>query len=264
MQYSSRKFDYYKDYIVLFIVILLSLFLILSNKSRQIETVKNRSLEIRSGLQQRASVFQQYLSLRAENRTLRLQNTNLLLENSRMRETLDENIRLRKILSFREKSKYLLIPANVIQAYKTRSMNYIILDAGLNDGVKKNLAIVVPDGLVGKIFRAGPTKSMGHVLADNNSRVSAKVRRSGVKGIIRYQRNGSYVFAEVPNRSAVVQGDTLYTSGYSNIFPEGILIGRVKKAENSDKTFFMKIEVEPEVDVMNLREVMIIADEERE
>jgi len=262
MQSSRHQSSGHKDYVVLLIAVLFSLLLILSNRSSQVESIKQRSLSIRGAVQQRFAVLNSYIALREENQKLRLQNTRLSLENCRMRTLGEENARLRNLLDYRTSNDFELIPASVIGAYSTLSMNYIILDKGEKDGVQKDMPIVLPEVLVGKIYRVSESKSMGHVMADKNFRVSARVMRSGVNGILKYQQAGNYLLTEVPNRSDVVPGDSVFTSGFSYVFPEGLLLGTVKTVLNRERTIFMDVGIKPVVEFGKLKEVMILKRED--
>ncbi|MEE4310687.1 MAG: rod shape-determining protein MreC [candidate division KSB1 bacterium] len=262
MQSSLHQSSGHKDYVVLLITVLFSLLLILFNKSSQVEAIKQNTLSIRGAVQQRFAVLNSYIALREENSKLRLQNTRLSLENSRMRTLGEENARLRNLLGYRSTNDYELIPSSVIGAYSTMSMNYIILDKGEKDGVQKDMPIVLPEKLVGKIYRVSESKSMGHIIADKNFRVSARIMRSGVNGILKYQQAGNYLLTEVPNRSDLVPGDSVFTSGYSYVFPEGLMLGTVKTVLNKQGTLFMDVRIEPVVDFGQLKEVMILKRED--
>ena len=142
-------------------------------------------------------------------------------------------------------------------------MNYIMLDVGLKNGVQKNMPIVLSDGLVGKIYQVSENHAFGHILLDQNFRVSAKVLRSGTKGIISWKRGQLCNLDEVPNRSDIQPGDLVVTSGFSDIFPEGLYIGKVSSAINTQRELFMKIKVKPDIDFNRLEEVLVILSEKK-
>ncbi|MCG8608528.1 rod shape-determining protein MreC, partial [bacterium] len=88
--------------------------------------------------------------------------------------------------------------------------------------------------------------------------VSAKIQRSRVTGIITWSEGNQVVLAEVPKRSDVKVGDSVISSGFSTIFPEGLEIGRVSEIDEDTDGMFMRILVQPAVDFASLEEVFII------
>lgn len=258
MKILPKQFINFKEYFVLLICLLISLILLFSNNTNQIETLKILTLDLMGSFQARITSFNRYSTLKDENDFLRYQNTLLALENSQMREALLENKRLRNLIGFKDRNKYHLIAAKVISVNFTGFMNHIFLEVGKEDGVKKHLPLVLPDGLVGRIYQVGRRHSIGHLLCDQNFRVSAEIQRSGIKGIIGWKSGQICELNEIPNRSDVRVGDLVVTSGYSEIFPEGIYIGKVISAVNTQRGLFMKIRVKPGVDFNKLEEVFII------
>ncbi len=256
----KRYIGNFREYGVLVGCILLSLFLLYSNKSSQINALKAFSLNASGFLHSIHTYYLRYVDIEKENRFLREQNTLLALENSRMREAMLENDRLKRLIGFKTEYPARLIPAKVVGGNSSGIVNYILLDVGRDHGIRLNMPIVLPEGLVGKILRVGSSHSLGHILFDQNFRVSAKVQRSGVRGIISWNGGKLCDFNEVPNRSDVQPGDRIVTSGYSQIFPEGIYIGTVTMAENTKRSLSMRLKVRPDVDFDRLEEVLIIAD----
>ena len=255
----------FKEYFVLLLCIIISLFLIFSNKKSQIETIKILTLDLTGSFQSRLISLSRKSSLKEQNNFLRYQNTLLALENSRMREAILENQRLRKLIGFKKTTQYPLIAAKVTGGSFSGFMNNILLDVGKQDRVKKNMPVVIPEGLVGKIYQVGNNHSIVHLLLDQNFRVSGKILRSSIKGIISWKGGGQICdLDEIPNRSDIKVGDLVVTSGYSEIFPEGIYIGKVVTAVNTQRSLFMKIKVKPDVDFNRLEEVLVIMNKKPE
>jgi rod shape-determining protein MreC len=132
------------------------------------------------------------------------------------------------------------------------------VSAGRVDSVKKNMAVVTADGLVGKVFSVAGKLSNVQLLLDRNYRVSAMIQRSRTLGIIRIAGNNRLELAEIPKRSDIEVGDRVVTSGLSLTYPNGLDIGRVARIDNDEQGMFMKVLVEPAVDFSRLEEVFII------
>jgi len=254
----NRNISGYRDYILHAVLVLISLVLISSNENRQINSFKMWMVGLLCSAQERWNTAQTYFSLKQKNEQLLLENTRLALENSTMSEMRLENERLRELIGFKARTELQLIAARVIVRGTKGIINGIVLDVGTNDSVAKNMPLFVTDGLVGKIYQVGKNHSIGHLLLDRNFRVSAKIQRSRVKGIISWEGGDFCLLKEVPKRSDVHLGDQVITSGYGEIFPPGITIGRVYNIYESPRGLFMDIEVKPTVDFDNLEEVFVI------
>ncbi len=248
-----------REYILHLVLVLVSLVLIFSNQNRQIESFKMGMVGLLCSVQEHWDSFQSYLRLKQRNEHLLIENTRLALENSAIYEMRLENERLRALIGFKNQSEHQLIAARVIVRGTLGLINGIVLDVGAKDSVRKNMPLVVADGLVGKVFQIGKNQSIGHILLDQNFRVSAKIQRSRVEAIVSWDGGAFCWLKEVPKRSDVKQGDRVITSGYGEIFPPGIFIGQVTEVKVSPRGMFMDIKMKPAVDFERLEEVLVIA-----
>ena len=249
-----------KDHLALFTALILSLILISSNSGRQLQTIRVWTLDGFGFVFEKWSALKRLNAVYAENKWLREKNARLMLENSRFKEAIIENARLRELLEFKSNSELTLIPAKVIGEWSNGFLNSVVLAAGTSDGLQRNMPVVTAQGLVGKIFSTANGYSVSQLLLDRNFRVSAKVQRSRVTGIVKWQGGTQVILAEVPTRSDVKVGDVVITSGFSTIFPEGLEIGRVTDCSEDKKEMFMTIQLTPAVDFSRLEEVFIVKD----
>ncbi len=238
--------------------IVCSIILLLSNDSRQIDTIKSWVLGGSGYILEKISVVYRLNNLYDENHWLRIRSSRLMLENSRLKEALQENQRLRALLRFKSESKLDLVPAKVIGEQKNGLVNAIMVSSGAADGLERNMAVVTAAGLVGKVYRLSAHYAFVQLLLDRNFRVSATVQRSRVNGIIKWQQGNQVVLSEVVKRSDVKIGDAVISSGYSSIFPGGLLIGHVAEITDKKNSLFVTVLVNPSVDFSKLEEVLII------
>ncbi len=258
-----RGFSDYRDYVLHAILIVISLILISFNQNKQIESFKMWMVGLICRFQEQWSSLQAYRDLRESNEQLLLENTRLALENSNLYEARRENDRLKELIAFKERNEMKLIASHVIIRGVKGFINGIVLDVGTQDGVTKNMPLVVANGLVGKIYQAGEDQSIAHLLLDRNFRVGAKIQRSRVDGIISWEGGEYCLLKEVPNRSDVQIGDSVITSGYGERFPPGIMIGIIMNVTESTQGMFLKIEVKPTVDFERMEEVFVIAEQRK-
>jgi rod shape-determining protein MreC len=196
--------------------------------------------------------------LQKENKNLREQNLNLAMANQQLQEIMIENIRLRRLLQFSKDSKYEFKAAEVIGLGQEGTVSSILLDVGYADSIKKNMAVITDMGLVGKILRTEEYFSVAQILFDRNSLVSARLQNSRELGTIIWGGNVWLDLGYVPNDVVVELGETVITSGLSEIYPPGIKIGVVGEIEQDDYSLFKKIKVKPAVNFNSLEEVFIV------
>ena len=199
------------------------------------------------------------LDLWHENKRLRIQNLNLSEKISTYDIVIRENERLRSLLSLRERLVLSdsVIAATVIGRDFDRIVNTLILDAGSLDGVKKNMAVVTAEGLVGRVFEVYRSSASVQVLMDINSKVSSVTE--GLYGIVRWE-GGPYLrmyglpLGTIPSK----EGQKIYTSGQGGVFPQGILIGTVASTKIEDVEQYSSINVKPAVDFSSIQELFIL------
>ena len=175
------------------------------------------------------------LDLWHENKRLRIQNLKLSEQISAHDIAIRENERLRRLLGLREKLAHSdsVIVATVIGSDFDRIVNILICNAGSRDGVKKNMAVVTAEGLVGRVYEVFRSSSSIQVLMDINSKVSSVTE--GINGIVRWE-GGPYLrmyglpLGNIPTK----EGQKIYTTGQGGVFPGGILIGTVASTKIED------------------------------
>ena len=203
------------------------------------------------------------LDLWNENRRLRLQNLELSYQLSQNIAAAQENERLRSLLGFRQKSALAALPATVIGRDMDRVVNTLIIDSGTGDGVRRNMACVTADGLVGRVHEAYPACASVQIIADVNSRVSATIADRGVYGIVSWD-GGKYLrMFGLPLINDVEPGDRVYTTGFGNVFPGGILIGTVGREQIREVEIYASVNVIPAVDFSRVHELFVIKGSER-
>lgn len=247
-----------KEYLALFLAISLSLILLSTNENTQVNTLRVWLVELSGTFQKKITFFQKLLSVYEENLELKKENAELKLESIRYREALLENIRFRRLIGLRQKDEFDLIPATVIGHGASQFTSTILLDAGKKQGIEQNMPMITADGLAGKIITVGNNYSEGHILLDRNFRVSAKIQRTRLNGIVRWSKGNFCSMDDIPRRADVRKGDIVITSGYSTIFPAGLRIGIVVESSDRMNELFKKVTIQSSVDFNKLEEVFII------
>ncbi len=161
--------------------------------------------------------------------------------------------------------KYLYTSAKVVNNSTNRRMNYITLDKGALNGVEAGMGVVSAKGVIGTIKNVSDNYcSVMSVLHEDNA-VSAKLKGLDHFGSLVWVL-GNYREAqlkEIPNHVKLAIGDTVTTTGYSMVYPDGIMIGTVKSFDLPEGNNFYNIDVQFSVDYRQLSHVFIVKNKQK-
>ena len=192
-----------------------------------------------------------------ENESLRQQNQALKLQVTELQSKAEETDRLAALLHFRESHRDVkMIPARVIGTSADPSSAVVYVDRGQRDGVKKDMGVITPDGVVGKVAEVYGSSAQILLLSDKDSGVGAMLAdsriQSPVGGMGEPLLNMKYVAAD----DEVKVGERVVTSGMDRIFPKDLPVGTVVDVKPGMP--FKKIRVQPAADLERLEEVIIL------
>jgi len=248
----------FKEYLVFGVLLAVCALLLALNDNAQIRTIRSVAVVAVGSMQDILGVLPHYFDLRRENQVLRELNLTLADEVSRLREARLENVRLHGMLGLKEDKRSSIVAANVIGKNLELLRNTVTLDVGEASGVSVNMPVVTEDGLAGKVVATSGSYAVAQILFNREIRVSAKIERSRVDGIIRWDGGPTLVMADVAKTLDVRTGDVVITSEYSTFFPAGIRIGLVTAAHGSEGSLFQTVDVRPAVDFTRLEEVFVL------
>lgn len=251
----------FKQYITVILAIVVSVFLLLSNENRQVENLNKKLIDITGKVKQNFAWIGLVFNALDENRQLREKVLYLSAENIRLKDADIENQRLTELLGFKNRGGLEYLPALVISRGFHQIVNSIQINVGANDGVNKNMPVITEKGLVGKIYLAGKENALVQLMTDINYRVSAKLLRPRATGIVSWKSGDIFVMDNVPKSFNVAVGDTVITSGYSQIYPPNVPIGAVSMVTNDITGMFKYIELEAFIDFSSLEEVFVVISE---
>lgn len=174
-----------------------------------------------------------------------------------------ENRCLRALLDLRSRSPYVLFPAEILSRGARGLPGSVHLNVGSDQGCRRNLALIAGGCAAGRLAAAGRSASVGQLLNDPSSRISAMVRRSRVLGIVHWLYGNVFTLNGVPANSDVAVGDTVITSGYSDIYPKGLPVGHICEVRPDESGLFLDIRLYPAVDFSTLETVFVMLDTTR-
>ena len=188
-----------------------------------------------------------YFNLRVNNESLLRENNELGLRIAHLESALrtytdSTNIPL---LRMKQAEEFSLIPARVIQNSVIHYRNYITLNVGKVDGVKPEMGVANSDGIVGVISLVTTNYSVVIPVLNRDQRFSCKLKSTNASGSLTwdgFDRRFAYL-EEIPPYVAVSKGDTVVTSGFSAVFPEGIMVGTVEDYKVSDDANYLRLKI---------------------
>ncbi len=243
----------------LFVILeIIAFSLIVTYNQNQHSVFLSSSSKLSGRLFETTSNVEQYLALKNINQELAKENAFL---------------RTQMIKSFKNSKDYFTLLGDSLTAnqYKYRSgkvvnnstkktFNYITLDKGLKDGIKPDMGVISPRGVVGIVIKCSDNYSTALSILNPRLKISAKLQGSDFFGSVSWD-NKTPEFAildEIPEHASIALGEQVITSGYSSIFPEGVLIGTVENVEHPVGESFYKIKVKLSVDFSKLSYVEIV------
>ncbi len=214
-----------------------------------------------SGLNYLGSFKEEYLELltvREENKRLwkELQESRASLHKSR--EAVATNVRLKKLLEFKETSGLPLVAASVTGKDPSMWFRSIIIDRGTRDGVMKGSAVINNQGIVGQVLSASPGFSKVLLAIAPSSAVDVLLQKSRVRGILSGTGSSIYRLEYILKTVEVEEGDVVVTAGYGGTFPTGLSVGTISKVIRKRRGMFHEIEVTPTVGFKTLENVLVL------
>jgi len=208
-----------------------------------------------------AGVWNGYINLihvQKENESLRRTIEELKGENNLLKEQGALAERLQTMLEYKKASPHRLVAAEVIGREPSHWFKSVIINKGEDEGIRVDMGVITPQGIVGKVVKTGPRYSQVLLMTDRNSAVAAMVQRTRDEGIVQGVEQGTVRLKYLPHFSEVAVGDVVVTSGLEGSFAKGLKIGEVDKVEKKEHELFLEVKMTPEIDFYKLEEVFVI------
>jgi len=195
--------------------------------------------------------------VRRENRELRAQVERMKIEDARLSEDARMARRVQTLLGFKEQYVENTVAAQVIGTSGTEQSRVLYIDKGAKDGIKTDMAVITPTGIVGKIVQVFPTSAQVLPINDQFSGVGAVLKETRLQGILKGSQNGTTTLQYIMSDEKVEPGEEVLTSGGDRIFPKGLPVGKVVSVEPG-KDLFLNIRVIPSSRLDQLEEVLVV------
>ncbi len=252
-------FYHYRAFFTFFLLEIACIWMVIENNHYQSARFFNSSNSLVAGMNSISQDIRDYFLLRNINNTL-------ALENAELREQLERYKQLQydtmgNAYDSAMMTKFEFISAKVVNNSVDRFTNYLTINKGSEDGVAPGMAVISPLGAVGKIRVVSSHYSVVTSILHRDYRISVVLARTGHFGSANWNgRDADHIQLEfIPRHAELRKGDTVLTSGYNAIFPEGIMVGTVENFdEKTDETLFWNIDVKLSQDFRKLSYVEVV------
>lgn len=234
-----------------------SLWLIRFQHTPPLKTVESLSIQLRSALSDRIGAVNSYFHLRDQNSRLALQNAMLLEQQLNLRNALDESIASERFQGFTGKGSHSFIMAKIVDRRYDARENLLLIDKGSHSGITEDMAVVTPDGLVGRIISVAADYAKVMPVIHEDFSVSAITASNGTHGLLQWQggSESTAMLRHVPSSSTITEGERILTTDYSTFALRGIPLGTVASVEQGSQ--FHTVTVNLPVDFSRLSHVLV-------
>lgn len=191
---------------------------------------------------------------------LKKANQNLVAENKNLRQLIFANNYALKDTAKNTAPAFKVITGKVIKNTFSSPRNYITINLGTKNGLKKDMGVITPLGILGIVENTSSNFATVQSILNTKSSINAKIKNTNYFGSLVWNgKNYKTVqLVDIPRSVPIVVGDTIITGGMSSIFPEGIPIGQVKKYQLNEAQSFFDIEVGLFNNMANIHSVYVL------
>ena len=246
-----------QDSIILLACLIISNSIFFYSDSSQVNNIKSHLTDVIYVMTYPKVWYKDLLAMKEENETLSLQVVKLKLLNNLLINNQHENEKLRSLLDFKDNSPWSLVPAHVTKTVN-ESVQLIIIDIGKRNHILKNLSVIDLNGLICKTHSVGQRATQVQLITDKNFRVSIRIGADKALGNFMPTLGKKGILQGVRKSVIVYEGDIAYTSGISDIYPEGIPVAKVVSISDEINQDFKSIVVKILADFNKLDYVYVI------
>lgn len=175
-----------------------------------------------------------------------------------LKELNQENIRLRGLLSFKQRSPLRLVASRVIGRSFEAWSSSVIIDKGKKSRIKAGMAVIDLQGLVGRVVEAADNSSRVMLINDPSQGIPSIVQRSRQDGLVNGTLGANLIMRYLPEDAQIIKGDLVITSELSQIYPKGLLIGEVTNIGSDFSGLNRFAQIKPAAQLTSIEEVFVI------
>ncbi len=244
--------------VVIFLVLEILAFLLVVNKNDLQRSVAFRyATTLSAWTYETTNLVTDYFGLAEANKYLAEENARLYKEIADYKSQVVDSVLIQSGEKSQSTESYLSAKVVFNSVYDLQ--NYIIIDKGSAHGVEEDMGVFAPQGVVGVVQRVSKNYAVVLPIINPEQVISAKIKGNNQLGSVKWTGKSPLKakLYEIPSHVNVVAGDSVVTSGFSAIFPEGIMIGVVDKAAHVENTMYCDVDINLAVDFQSLSYVTV-------
>lgn len=259
----------YSNFLLFLILEVVAFVLIFSQNRFQHSAYATSANRFSAGMYQVWDNVTSYFSLRSENERLSAENVDLqnyIVQLENRLEAVDEASLKDTVSAYVYAEKHLnYIPAKVINISTATQRNFITINKGIRDGVEQDMGVVDQDGVVGIVRAVSERFAVVIPVINNSFSLSCRFKSTDKLGPLSWDGvdNRYAQLDDIARHVEVHEGDTLVTSGLSDAFPEGVLVGVIEEAQLEESDAYYRIQVRLAADFHKLGYVQVIKNASR-
>ena len=200
--------------------------------------------------------YRSLLRAQQENQELRIQLASAQSQLQQLSEQAAESGRLRGVLEFKNQVPFQTVAAEVIASSPGENSNAVFIDKGVDAGLTSDLAVITPQGVIGKTIAVFSRSSQVLLLTDPSSGVGVMLEKTRVQGVLKGDRQSLCLIRYIMNEEPISPGEAVLSSGLDQIYPKGLRVGTVVEA--SAGNIYKNVEVKPAADLSRLETVLVV------
>jgi rod shape-determining protein MreC len=249
----------YRAFLLFVLLEVLCGWLIVRNNTYQGAAFFNSSNQYAAKAMQASRDVTDYLHLKEHNRELAIENARLLAQYSQLRLSKQQaptGYSLDSTLA----AQFRFIAARVVNNTTRYAHNHLTIDKGTLDGIKPGMGVISPQGVIGVVKSCSPHYSTLVSVLHTDMQVSSQLKKNGQIGTAKWDGTdaGKIGLQYIPRHVEVKKGDTIVTSSYNSIFPQGIMVGTIEEVRNAGPETFHEIDLNLSVNFNRLSYVYVI------
>ena len=255
---NHQKIKFIREWIYLGIAILASVFFILFNNSSFNNTLSKFNLDAFSILSYDFFSLREKATLENEIIDLKQELVKVYQDKNLHNEALDENIRLRNLLSIELPESLNYVYAKVTGKPASSLQNTLLINAGTEKNVDKGEMVISENGFIGVIRNAGKHLSKVTLISDPKNKIPVITGSSRIPGIMIPLNKRTAEIHEITKSQSVEIGENIFTSDFSKLYHPNLLIGKIISVSDSSATINKKVVIEYSANFLDVKDVFII------
>jgi rod shape-determining protein MreC len=215
------------------------------------------------GIGEVRGVWQNYVDLRQigrENDALKQRVSQLEVALQRERALAGQTRVLQGLLDLKKETPLATTPASVIASGASPDFRTMTLDKGSSEGLRADMAVIAPEGIVGRVILPTPRAAKVQLIIDRNAAAAGLVERTRAQGVVVGTGSDRMRLEYVPGTADLKTGDRVVTSGIDGIYPKGFVIGQIESIQRTAGEFSTVL-IKPAVNLSALETVLVVTSE---